>query len=828
MNRIWQSLLGIDHRSPGTNPTGGDSRLELTALPGGSLALGLVALALAALFLLWWLPRREKRELTGRRRAILVGLRALVLLAVATMLVEPVLISSERETIRSHLAVIVDDSESMRFADPYTDDTKAAEYAAALKLQGTKGKSPVDRLRETPRIDLVKTALSPQLGPLGTGRDLFLYDLESASKTGTAGPARTRQLNAIDPKRSVSPLGDALRGALAAHRGRPVAGVVLVTDGRSNAGEDPIRVAEAAVRLNIPIYAVTVGGEEGPRNVRVAEVEASPVVFARDPMTVAVVVEARGLRDAEANLILEQKVNSGEWEPVVNQRVALGEDGILKRLTFRIVPKVVGQYEYRARIEDAGPELTRDDNTATAAVRVVRQQIRVLMIAGAPSPEVQFLRNTFQRDQHIEFAAWLQHSDPGYRLAGDRPIPRLPNDAAELGRYDALVLVDPDMRSLGPQWPDLIANFVGKDGGGLIFIPGELYSQQLFEADADDSNASGAEPTDQPAGGKWTRILPVVREPGLFRTEAEVRLTTQNTYVLDLTPEGRGDPIFEFHPDPIRNRATLASLPGMYWSFPVTRARPGATVLARHGDPRMQNQYGRHVLLASQLYGPGRTVFIGFDSTYRWRYLSEDYFDGFWARLIDRVGRNKALGGRFPFQVHLGKSAYRVGDQVTVGVRFTEAAAVAEASGLAAELEVEGQPPDPLVFERAADDPAVLTATFSAERAGAYTLRITPATGVDAGATTRVSSTTFRVEPPRREVDEPSLNRPLLADLARMTGGRTFTIPEVNQLDAAIPIREVTRTLENRDELWDAPLLSAIIVLGLTAEWILRKLFRMV
>jgi len=818
MSRIWQILLGIDHRSPGTVPAGQSTRLQLTAVPGGGTALALAALVVAALVLLWWLPRREKRELSGPRRALLVGLRAMVLLAVAVMLVEPVLVSSHRETIRSHLAVIVDDSESMRFADPYTDDTKAAEFAAGLKLKSENGRSPVDRLRGSPRIDLVKAALAPHLEALGIGREVFLYDLESAARTGTAGPARTRRLDQIEPKRSVSPLGDALRGVLAAHRGRPVAGVVLVTDGRSNAGEDPIRVAEAAVRLGIPIFPVAAGAEEGPRNVRLAEIEASPVVFARDPMTLAVVVEARGLRDAEATLILEHRVNAGDWEPLANQRIALGEDGILKRTTFRVVPKVVGQSEYRARIEDAGPELTRDDNTATAGVRVVRQQIRVLMIAGAPSPEVQFLRNALQRDQHVEFAAWLQHADLGYRQAGDRPITRLPNDAEELGRYDALVLIDPDMRALGPEWPDLIANFVGKDGGGLIFIPGELHSQQLFEADAGDGST----------GGRWTRILPVVREPGLFRTEAEVRLTTQSTFVLDLTPEGRGDPIFEFHPDPIRNRATLASLPGMYWSFPVTRARPGATVLARHGDPRMQNQYGRHVLLASQLYGPGRTVFIGFDSTYRWRYLAEDYFDGFWARLIDRVGRNKALGGRFPFQVHLGKSAYRVGDRVTVGVRFTEAAAVAEASGLAAELEVEGQPPDPLAFERAADDPALLTATFPAERAGGYTLRITPATGVDAGATTRVSSTTFRVEPPRREVDEPSLNRPLLADLARMTEGRVFEVPEVGRLDEAIPIREVTRTLENRDELWDAPLLSAIIILGLTAEWILRKLFRMV
>ena len=814
---IWRTLLGID-RSPGTSSAGGTTRLELTAVPGAGAALALAAAVVAALVLLWWLYRRERRELPRPRRALLVGLRALVLLAVGIMLVEPVLVSAHRETLRSHLAIIVDDSESMRFADPYTDETTASRFAAALQLKGEPGRSPVDRLRGAPRLDLVKKALTPQLDALGRGRDVFLYDLGSAARTGTAGPARTRGLGEIQPGRSVSPLGDALRGVLAAHRGRPVAGVVLVSDGRSNAGEDPMRVAEAAVRLGIPIFPVAAGAEEGPRNVRLAEVEASPVVFARDPMTLAVVVEARGLRDAEASLILEQRVNANDWEPVANQRIALGEDGTLKRTTFRIVPKVVGQYEYRARIEDAGPELTTDDNTATAAVRVVRQQIRVLMIAGGPSPEVQFLRNAFQRDQQIEFAGWLQHADPGYRQAGDRPITRLPNDAEELGRYDALVLIDPDMRALGPQWPDLIANFVGKDGGGLIFIPGELFSQQLFEAD---------EPGEA-NGGKWTRILPVVREPGLFRTEAEVRLSTQNTYTLELTPEGRGDPIFEFNPDPIRNRATLSSLPGMYWSFPVTRARPGATVLARHGDPRMQNQYGRHVLLASQLYGPGRTVFLGFDSTYRWRYLAEDYFDGFWARLIDRVGRNKALGGRFPFQVHLGKSAYRVGDQVAVGVRYTEAAAVAEASGLAAELEVEGQPPEPLHFERAADDPALLTANFPAERAGGYTLRITPATGVDAGASTRVSTTTFRVEPPRREVDEPSLNRPLLTDLARMTDGRVFDLPGVNRLDESIPMREVTRTLEDRDELWDAPVLYAIIIIGLTSEWVLRKLFRMV
>ena len=813
MNRFWQRLLGIEP-SPGAAAVG-NTRLELTALPAGAGGLALLAGAVVLLVLLWWLYRRERRELPKPTRALLVGLRALAVVAVAAMLVEPVLVSSRRETLRSHLALVVDDSESMTFSDPYTDGSRAAEVAAALRLDSEGRRSPVDRLRETPRLDLVKRALRPQLEALGRGRDLYMYDLGSAARPVAGPSARPLTLDSVKATRPVSPLGDALEGVLGAHRGQPVAGVVLATDGRSNTGEDPLRAVEAAVRQGIPVFALAAGADEGPRNVRLAEVEASPVVFARDPMTLAVVVEARGMRDVEATVDLERRINENNWEPVGTQRIVLGEDGLLKRTTFRVTPDVVGQYEFRARVGGAGPELTQDDNVATAAVKVVRQQIRVLLIAGGPSPEVQFLRNALLRDQHVEFAAWLQHADPGYRQAGDRPIPRLPNDSQELGHYDALLLVDPDMRALGPQWPEMITRFVGQEGGGLIFVAGELYSQQLFDAEDPKSTAPG-----------WTRILPVVREPGLFRTEAEVRLSTQSTYTLDLTPEGRGDPVFEFHADPIRNRSILTSLPGMYWSFPVTRARPGATVLARHGDPRMQNQYGRHVLLASQLYGPGRTVFLGFDSTYRWRYLSEDYFDGFWARLVDRVGRGKALGGRFPFQVHLGKSVYRVGDQVSVGVRYNEAAALAEGSELTAELEAPGQPPEPLRFERSADDPALLTSAFPAQQAGAYTVRIVSATAADAGV--RASTTTFRVEPPRREIDEPALNRPLLADLARLTGGQVLELKDVDRLDAAIAMREVTRTLETRNELWDAPLLYLTIILCLTAEWVLRKLLRMV
>ena len=67
----------------------------------------------------------------------------------------------------------------------------------------------------------------------------------------------------------------------------------------------------------------------------------------------------------------------------------------------------------------------------------------------------------------------------------------------------------------------------------------------------------------------------------------------------------------------------------------------------------MRNEYGPDVLLATHLAGPGRTFFVGFDSTYRWRYLDDKYYDGFWTRMVDRAGRNKQLGGNYPFRLAL-------------------------------------------------------------------------------------------------------------------------------------------------------------------------------
>ena len=507
--------------------------------------------------------------------------------------------------------------------------------------------------------------------------------------------------------------------------------------------------------------------------------------------------------------------DGGAWSEVGRDEVVFGTDAVIGRSTFRFVPDAIGQYQFRATVTQPGPELTDADNKALKMVKVVRQRVRALLIAGYPAPEVQFLKNALLRDTALEFASWLQSAAEGYEQSGHRPIRRLPKDLQELSHYDVVVLFDPDMKALGPTWAEMLGNFVGAAGGGLIFVAGELNSQQLLSAGGDSGGVDHG----------WLKVLPVVCDPGLYQSSADVQLSSREMWNLELTPEGSSDTIFRFAEDPSRNREILASLPGMFWHCPVTRAKPGATVLARHGDPRMHNSYGRHVLLATQRYGPGYTVFIGFDSTYRWRYLHEEYFDGFWARLVDRVGRNKALGGRYPFILTTDKAAYRPGDQVTLRAEWIES--LGGQTDLRGEVEVPGSQPIALELQPVPEKEGTVAATFSVEEPGPYLVRIVPATTEGDLANLRPATLDFRVDPRSQELDKPAIDRALLDDVARASGGQLFTLADFRQIADAFKIKRVERVLEYRDELWDAPLLFGLLLVFLTTEWVLRKKSRM-
>jgi hypothetical protein len=91
-----------------------------------------------------------------------------------------------------------------------------------------------------------------------------------------------------------------------------------------------------------------------------------------------------------------------------------------------------------------------------------------------------------------------------------------------------------------------------------------------------------------------------------------------------------------------------------------------------------------------------------------------------------------------------------------------------------------------------------------------------------------VIETPFAVELPSVETNQVWLNKPLLVDLANLSGGKYFDVHQVDQLPAAIP--EKSQTIESRSRpipIWDVPGMLVALVGLLSMEWLLRKRFKL-
>ena len=81
---------------------------------------------------------------------------------------------------------------------------------------------------------------------------------------------------------------------------------------------------------------------------------------------------------------------------------------------------------------------------------------------------------------------------------------------------------------------------------------------------------------------------------------------------------------------------------------------------------------------------------------------------------------------------------------------------------------------------------------------------------------------------PDREDDEPILDDQALRELAEgSNGGKFFTLDQVGGLTRAVQKSDNQLLDKKEDDLWDSPLVYLLFALLITAEWILRKIFRM-
>jgi hypothetical protein len=438
----------------------------------------------------------------------------------------------------------------------------------------------------------------------------------------------------------------------------------------------------------------------------------------------------------------------------------------------------------------------------------------VLLVSGLAGWEYRFVATLLERDATFDVSCWLHSADDAAVRDGTTVIDRLPSTPEELFAYDVILLLDPDPRELDEDWCRMVDQWVVEHGGGVLYAAARPHTPTFMR---------------EPALKPLRDLLPVTFDPEADLMLNQVGHYQQTPSPIEIPQGALAHPIAAAGQEASVSRAIWLGAAEVYWHYPVLREKPAATVLMRHGDPRLRNSYGGRVLLAAQYVGAGRSAYLGFDGTWRWRKYGQDEFNRFWVQLSRFLAEGRRLGGSRRGTLLVENDEYSPGEVVNVTARLLDARYEPLRADQVTARYVLGDVRGEFMLTPQRDRPGWFDGRVVPDRTGICRLSIAlpmaPSLAGDRNAEPNEITREFRVSRPNLEVRRPNMNRDALLTLAEQSyGGRYYEVDEAMQLVDAIPDSHEEVSVRSRPQsLWDRGLTLWILVGLLSLEWGVRK-----
>jgi uncharacterized membrane protein len=752
------------------------------------LAIGVATVAMS------WLG--NARLASPWRRALLLGLRSAAVACALVVFFEPAIELRQVAREANRVAVLVDDSRSMALIDRPGGPTRAARARAVLDAS----RATFERWKGAHQVDL--------------------YTFADAVLPAALDTVATRP-----PTGKATLLRQALEQVRARYAGPELAGIVLLTDGVATddlAGGLGAGAARDFLRgLDTRVHGVWTA-EPGLRDVAIARVLADEFAFVRTVAKVEVVVRSTGYGARRIPVTL-----SSDGVPIRTKQVELAAGQVEARITFELTPPKVGKYVYQIATPVAADEAVTENNASAFVLRVIRDKIRVLQVAGQPSWDVRATRGLFEQNPNVDLISFfILRTRDDLSNAGDDELSLIPFPTRELFEdqlpsFDLVVLQNFDYAPYGiePYLEDIERYVAG--GGALVMLGGD---RSFGSGDYQDTPVARALPV----------VLPRGRSPGELIDTAD--------FAPRLTTAGASHPITALRFDPADNQAAWRALPALEGVNLTEGARDDATVLAVHPTLKTRRGDPMPVMVAGQ-YKEGRTFVVTTDSLWRWGFVASGQPGGdgrAFVKLWDNAMRWLMDDPDLRYlHVTSDRVEYAPGDAAELEVRLLERDYQPRAGAL--ELEVIRERPaypaghavevGPATTAGGRAEPIAALALTTGDDGrvrhrlpdlapGVYRVRAKATLGVRALEATDV----FLVREASAELAHPAPDPALLETVAQATGGRALGPIAAIPADLDLLPPRVIRVDSRRDvELWSRPLLLLFALGFLGLEWGLRQ-----
>lgn len=632
------------------------------------------------------------------------------------------------------------------------------------------------------------------------------------------------------PKGVATRLGDALRYVINKERGGSLAGLVVVSDGASNAGIDYELAVSTARAANVPIFPIGLGSNTRPANVRVVDIEAPRRVYPGDAFTITGYVQAFGFpgRTVAVSLVSAPKEAPTSEELEDEVRVKLGDDGVIDTLKFEVTPDVAGEREYRLKVAAPSGDFDETDNLKKASVQIVERKNRVLILAGGPSRDYRFLRVQLNRDRETIVDVLLQSGDVGISQEANEVLTEFPTEADELFKYDCIIGFDPNWTELSEEQIRLLDRWVAENAGGLIVVAGAVNT------------------------GEWANLrrgrdsrIDMIRDlyPVVFYSQGAPtfdlgRFGGEEAWPLNFTREGREAEFLWLEDNQLDSEAAWQTFGGVYGYFAVKDPKPGARVYARFSDPDTSIDGELPIYMAAHFYGSGRVFFQASSELWRIRELDTGYFETYYTKLIRWISQGRLLRDSSRGVLLVDKDRCFMGDELDIRAMLNDAQhqPLTEQAVPAVVIAPNGDK-ETISLRQVTNSSrqGMYSAQYTVLQEGDYRIELAPP-----GATEdELLERDVRVRVPELEIEKPERDDAILSDIAERTKGSYFvgfdpaladSQTEPSLFRQLVPQDQVAYLPGTPDSLFEKRLMTWLmgIICGvLCLEWIIRRLSRL-
>ena len=709
------------------------------------------------------------RTLDRRDRLLLGMLRTVALLLVIACLFRPGLVIAAAVPQRNVLAVLYDDSRSMRIADAAGPAAGDTTRLARVHARFDDSSSLMRAL--SARFALRQFRFAAGATPVNGAREI------------AGGGTRSDLSQALDDVRQDL-------------EGMPLAGVVLVSDGADN-GSASLDDALLALRARrVPVYTVGVGRERFARDVAVERVQAPRRTLAGSAIMVEVDVRTRGIEGARVPLTVE-----ADGRVVATENLQAPARGDVQTVRLRLPPLPAGVHRLAIRAAPLADEQVTQNNEWQTSVEVRRGPDRVLYVEGEPRPEFAFIRRAVADDSAMQVVGLLRSADKKYLRLGVQDSLELlngfPTTREELFRYRAIVLGSVEAGFFSAEQLRLLADFVSVRGGGLLALGGRA-----------SLNEGGF------AGTPVAEVLPVAIGAGDVNVDGPAI-----PVIVRPTRTGEIHPALQLRASVSSSRARWDSLPPLTLVNRVGALRAGATLLL---SGQTENGRSDVPVLAWQRYGRGSSAVFAAQDSWLWRMdtsipVEDQTHQTFWRQLLRWLVDDVPA----PFEVAVSPARVAPGEQVVLRAQVAtpQFDDVNDATVSATVTAPDGRS-DVIPLEWSLRDDGSYAARYTPRDTGRYTIDATAAIGRDSA---RFFTTTLLVDERGADMAQAELRTPLLQRIAKETGGRYYPIGDVDRLADDAVYTSAGVTVREAKDLWDMPVVFLLLAAVLSAEWGYRR-----